>query len=157
MALRKPLVIGSSGQPEQIQAGDFIQNIDLPSFTNANAGSLVIGTPVYMSGNDAVDKAKADAVGTVNVIGLIADVTVGTAALGSVQTDGILSATTGQWDAVAGTTGGLTKDLFYYLDAATAGKLTATAPTTTGQFNLCVGVAVSTTELKINILHRIKL
>jgi hypothetical protein len=74
-----------------------------------------------------------------------------------VQTDGILSATTGQWDAVAGTTGGLTKDVIYYLSAATAGLLTSTAPSSAGQFVKKIGVGISTTEMLIQIDPRVKL
>jgi hypothetical protein len=60
-----------------------------------------------------------------------------------------LTATTGQWDAVTGGSGGLVANTVYYLDAATAGKLTATAPTTAGQYVVEVGMALSTTELLI--------
>ena len=156
MAIKKPLVL-TGGQIEQLQSGDSITNPVAIQMTNNNAGSIVIGTPVYAIANDAVDKAMANAVATVNVIGLVADVTIGAAALGSIQFDGVLAATTGQWDTVAGTSGGLAKDAFYYLDAATAGKLTATAPSTTGQFVLPIGIAISTTELKIEIGQRVKL
>jgi hypothetical protein len=156
MAQKKPLVL-NSGQVEQLQSGDYIQTVDIPQLTNGNAGSLAIGTPVYASGNDSVDKAKADAVGTVNVIGLIADASVASAATGGVQMDGVLTATTTQWDAVAGTTGGLTKDVIYYLDPSTAGKLTSTAPSAAGQYVKEIGIAISTTELKIDIKPRIKL
>lgn len=156
MALKKPLVL-NSGQAEQLQSGDYITTVDIPQLTNGNAGSLPIGTPVYASNNDTVDKAKADAVGTVNVIGLVADSSISAAAVGGVQMDGILSATTGQWDTVAGTSGGLTKDVIYYLSAGTAGILTSTAPSTTGQYVKEIGIAISTTELKIDIKTRIKL
>lgn len=156
MALKKPLV-QTNGQIEQLQSGDYISSVDLPQLTNGNAGSIPIGTPVYSSANDTVDKAKGDAVGTCNVIGLVAETSIAAAAVGGIQMDGILAATTGQWDAVAGTTGGLTKDVFYYLSAATPGLLTSTAPSVAGQFIVCVGIAISTTEMKINILHRVKL
>lgn len=156
MALVKPLVV-KNGQMEQLQTGDSIQNIDLIQLTNGNAGALVIGMPVYASANDTVDKAKGDAVGTANVIGLMADVTTASAAVGGVQTDGILAASTAQWDAVAGTTGGLIKDVIYYLSAATAGIITSTAPTVAGQFVNQIGIAISTTELAIKIGPRIKL
>lgn len=156
MAQKKPLVL-TNGQKEQLQTGDYISTVDIPQQTNGNAGSLVIGTPVYSSANDTVDKAKADAVGTVNVIGLVAEVSITAAAVGGVQMDGILSATTGQWDAVAGTSGGLTKDVIYYLSAATPGLLTSTAPSTIGQYVKEIGIAISTTELKIDIRNRIKL
>lgn len=156
MAVKKPLVM-TNGQIEQLQSTDSISSVEIPQMTNNNAGSLVIGTPVYSVANSAVDKAKADAVGTANVIGLVADASISAAASGGVQMGGILNATTGQWDTVAGTTGGLTKDLFYYLDPTTAGKLTPTAPTAAGQYVVCVGIAISTTELKIEIQPRIKL
>ena len=156
MAIRKPVVL-NNGQFEQLQAGDSIQNVEQVQLTNNNAGVLVIGTPVYAVANDAVDKAMANAVGTINVIGLIADVSVAASTAGSVQHDGILVATTTQWDAVTGLTGGLVKDNIYYIDAATAGKLTSTAPTTAGQFVKEIGTAISTTEMQIGIRIRIKL
>jgi hypothetical protein len=156
MAQKKPIVL-NSGQFEQLQSGDYISSVDLPQLTNANAGSIVIGTPVYASANDSVDKAKADAVGTVNCIGLVADTSIAAAGVGGIQMDGILAATTGQWDAVAGTSGGLTKDVIYYLSAATAGLLTSTAPSTAGQYVKEIGIAISTTEMKIQVERRIKL
>jgi hypothetical protein len=45
----------------------------------------------------------------------------------------------------------------YWLDAATAGKLSPTAPTVVGQYIVEVGIALSTTELKINIQRDILL
>ena len=156
MAQKKPLVL-NSGQIEQLQSTDYIANNDIPQLTNGNAGSIVICTAVYASGANTVDKAKANAVGTTNVIGLVYDATIVAAASGGVLMDGILSATTGQWDAVAGTTGGLTRDTIYFLSSATAGLLTATAPTSVGEFVVSVGIAISTTELKIEIQPRIKL
>lgn len=156
MAVKKPLVL-TGGQIEQLQSGDSISNPILLSQTNDEAGALVIGNVVYSDANDGVKKAQGNAVGTANVIGLVADVTIATGQPTAIQMDGILAATTGQWDAVAGTTGGLTRDVIYYLDAATAGKLTSTAPSTAGQFVVALGIAISTTELKIEIQPRIKL
>jgi hypothetical protein len=156
MAVKKPLVI-TNGQIEQLQSTDSLASVDLLQLTNGNAGTVVIGTAVYISANDTVDKARANAVGTVNAIGLVADTSILAAASGSIQMDGILTATTGQWDAIAGTTGGLTKDVIYYLSSSTAGNITATAPTTVGEFVVQLGIAISTTELKVEIAKRIKL
>lgn len=156
MALKRPLVI-NSGQIEQLQSGDYINVGEIPQLTNGNAGAVVIGSAVYASAADTYDKARADAVGTVNVIGLASDISTAAAGVGGVQMDGILTATTAQWDAIAGTTGGLTFNSYYYLSPTTAGALTATAPSTTGQFIMCVGIAISTTEIKISIKPRIKL
>ena len=156
MALKKVLVV-NSGQIEQLQSTDYVNFGETPQFTNNNAGAIVIGTPVYSVANGAVDKAKADAVGTTNVIGLVYDTSIASGSSGGVVIDGVISASTVQWDAVAGTTGGLTKDVFYYLSAATAGLLTSTAPSTAGQFVVSVGIAISTTEMIVNIQSRVKL
>jgi hypothetical protein len=160
MALRKPLVI-NSGQIEQIQAGDtldaVVAEVDVVSLTNNNASPIVIGSPVYTDGDSTVDLAQADASGTMEVLGLVAEASIAAAASGVIQTDGVLAATTGQWDTVAGTTGGLTAGAIYYLSSTTAGELTETAPTTTSEFVARVGKAISTTEMEITIGQPIKL
>ncbi len=115
--------------------------------TNANGSTLPIGTPVYSSAAGSVDKAKSDALSTSVLIGLVADPDgIATAVKGAIATSGLLRATTGQWDARTGASGGLTFNSTYYIDAATAGKLTAVAPAT---FATPVGVAMSTTEMLV--------
>lgn len=154
MALRKPLVM-VAGQIQQIQSGDTLDasaaEVDVVAMTNNNIAAIVIGTPVYCDAANGVDKAQADASGTVEVLGLVKDVSIAAAASGDIQTDGILSATTVQWDAVAGTTGGLTAGAIYYLSPDTAGLLTETAPTTVGDYVVRVGKAISTIEMEISI------
>lgn len=155
MALRKPLVV-NAGQIQQLQSGD---TLDAPQTggdvivqTNDEAGAIVIGTPVYNDAADGVKKAQANASSTKDVIGLVGVTTISNGATGPICTAGPLTATTTQWDAVvAGGSGGLVFKTRYYLDAATAGKLTATAPTTVGQYVQEVGIAHSTTEMKIDI------
>lgn len=154
MAVKKPLVL-NNGQIEQLQTTDSLATAEALQLTNNNAGSIVIGTPVYVVAADAVDKARANATGTKDVFGLVTDTTIATGATGGIQTDGVLTATTGQWDAVAGTTGGLTFNTRYYLSQATAGLLTATAPSSGWVQE--VGIALSTTELKIDIKANVKL
>lgn len=156
MAIKKPLVL-NSGEIEQLQSGDSLSEVDLLQQINGNAGAIVIGTPVYSSANGTVDKARADVVATVNVIGLVADTSIASAGTGGIITNGVLTASTGQWDAVASTSGGLTRNVIYYLSAATAGLLVSTAPSVAGQFVVRVGIAISTTELLIGIERRIKL
>lgn len=152
MAIQKPLVI-ISGQIQQIPAGDTLSagavEVDVIAKLNANVGAIVIGTPVYPSSATAVDKAGAGAVGTKKVLGLVQSSSITSGASGFIQTDGILTATTGQWDAVAGTTGGLAVGATYYL-SATAGLLTATAPSASGNYVCEVGIALSPTELEID-------
>lgn len=160
MALRKPLVI-NAGSIEQIQSGDtldaVVTEIDVVSMTNNNVSPIIIGAPVYCESASKIDLAKADATGTKDVFGLVKDVSIAASASGNIQTDGILVATTAQWDAVAGTTGGLAAGTIYYLSATTAGEVTATAPITGGQFVVRVGLALSATELEISISQPIKL
>ncbi len=159
MAAKKPLVI-TAGQIEQLQAGDTLDaaasEVDVVSKVNENAGTCAPGMAVYPSSDTEVDLARANASGTIQVLGL-AKAAILTTASGSIQTDGVLTLTTAEWDAVAGTTGGLIFGTPYYLSAATAGKITGTAPTTTGQFVVRVGIALSTTELDISVMAPIKL
>lgn len=154
MASRKPLVL-NGGQIEQLQAGDTLDTSSIAggnmlTQTNDEAGSIVIGTPVYTDAADGVKKARANASGTVNVLGVVAQAAITAAASGSIQIDGVLAASTAQWDAITGETGGLTPGARYYLDPSTAGMLTQTAPSTVGQFIVEVGLAVSTTEMRVD-------
>lgn len=156
MALRKAIVL-VNGEFEQLQSGDRLSSTDVQSLTNKNANTVTIGQPVYSFGNDQVDLAKADASATKNVIGLVADVSIAANASGIVQSDGLLTATTEQWDAVTGANGGLTFGAAYYLDDATAGLLTVTPPSTGGSYVAKVGTGLSATEMEIEIQSTVKL
>ena len=161
MALKIPLVL-TSGQIQQLQAGDSLNascnEIDVVEMTNSNAGAVVICSPVYVDGAGTFDKAQADASATTEILGLVAEPTsIGIAGSGSIQTDGILTATTGEWDAVTGDVGGLTAGSVYYVDPDTAGMLTTTAPSAAGDFVIRVGVALSTLDLDITVTPPIKL
>jgi hypothetical protein len=119
--------------------------------TNDNAGSIVIGQAVYVSSADSVDLARANDSTTSEVIGLVADTSIASSASGQIRTSGILTATTAQWDAVAGTTGGLTVGAVYYLSDAVAGGLVEVIVTKPGSFLVRIGVALSTTEMRLVI------
>ena len=153
MAKKKPLVL-TDGQIEQLQSGDQIDLRNTIGRANDNAGAITIGQPVYATSGTNVDLAQADAQSTIRISGLVEDISIAAAATGNVVVDGLLTATTGQWDAVTGETGGLTPGN-YFLDAATAGNLTKTAPST--GFVVRVGHALSSTELEIEIQQPIKL
>lgn len=154
MALKKPLVI-NSGEIGTLLAGDTMNvptsGVNTIAQTNDEATPIVIGAPVYNDAADGVKKAKADAAGTTKVIGLVSDASITNAVSGNIATDGVLAATTTQWDAVFGTTGGLTFGTVYYLSAATSGLGTSVAPTSAGQYVVRLGIALSTTELLIQI------
>lgn len=153
MTTRKPLVI-VAGQIEQLQSGDTLQEVE--QIQQVADAVLIAGQVVYSSAAGHVNKAKADSVTTAKPIGLTTSA-IGNGSTGGVQTDGVLALTTGEWDAAFGTTGGLTFNTLYYLSAATAGLGTATAPSTVGQLVVELGVAISTTELKICIQKSILL
>lgn len=62
----------------------------------------------------------------------------------------VVTLTTGQWDAVAGTSGGLAVNDVYYL-SATSGHITSTKPVATGTYATQVGIALSATQLQVLI------
>lgn len=159
MPLQRPLKIDTTtGEITRFGPNDFINEVDFVTVTNNTGGALVKGTPVYVTTTaDEVEKAQANALATARVLGLVADDSIADAATGAVLTDGRLSATTGQWDAVTGETGGLTPGAKYYLSATTAGMLTQTPPTADGHVIAPILTAKSATEAEISIGTRIVL
>lgn len=154
MAIKRALC-DYDGEMEELRSGDNLAGATAEfkiSRTNDNAGAIVIGRPVYVKANSNVDLAQADAAGTKNVLGLVADASIAAAASGQIQTDGVLVATTGEWDTVTGQTGGLTPGALYILSPTTAGGLVVSTTTVAaGSFVAPVGSALSSTELKIDI------
>lgn len=154
MTARAPLVIGSDGLPQQLQSGDSVTvpvtTTQIRSVMNGEASNaLVIGAPAYASAADTVKRGQANAKSTAQLAGLGYDTSIAAAANGNIIQSGVLVATTAQWDAVAGTTGGLSFGTKYFLDPANPGKITSTVPSTVGQCVTLVGVALSTTELEL--------
>ncbi|HBE31531.1 MAG TPA: hypothetical protein DD990_09390 [Cyanobacteria bacterium UBA11368] len=70
-------------------------------------------------------------------------------AIGGVRRDGVISGTTGEWDAIASTTGGLIPGNYYFLNVSEAGKITSFPPNS-GQL-VKLGIAKSSTELILDI------
>lgn len=150
MASRKPLVLDESGNIQQLQSGDTLNAAVSENnvISRTAAATLIAGNVVYASSATEVNKARANASGTVNVVGF-ATAAVSSSANGSIQTSGVLTLTTTEWDALAGTTGGLAYNTRYFLSAATAGLITSTAPSTTGQYVRPLLLGLSTTEALI--------
>lgn len=119
------------------------------TLTNGEASAIAIGRAVYVSASGQVRLANANSATTTEVVGIMASVSTAAGASGSVCIAGLEEATTAQWDAVTGQTGGLTFGAKYYLSNTTAGSLTTTAPGA-GHVVL-VGRALSTTKLALNI------
>jgi len=153
MATKKPLV-QYGGQIDELHAGDLISG-DVTGFTgtNNNASPITIGQPVYKNSTTSqVDLADATD-DTKNCIGLVGEASIAASATGYIQTGESL--TMADWTIIIGSTN-LTPGADYYLDT-TAGKLTATAPSTSGNITQLVGKAVSATELLLTIRERILL
>jgi hypothetical protein len=156
MALRKPVVV-VNGQLQQLQAGD---TLDAPQsggdqiiLTNDEATPVVIGAPVYMDAVSGFKKAQANAAGHQERDWSRRQVAEhherdrrGRCRRTAFSQRPRRSGTRSRAD-----TGGLTFNSVYYLDPATAGKLTKTAPTTVGQYVMPIGLALSTTDLQITI------
>jgi hypothetical protein len=154
MAVRKPVVM-VNGMLQRLPDGDTISGAQAsPTFTatNANGGAVTMGQPVYVSAAGAVDLAQANASGTAKVAGLVGAASVAAGAAGAMQYGGVV--TLADWTQVIGAAT-LTAGAAYFLSAATAGQLTATAPDSTGQYVTRVGKALSTTELLIEIAEPI--
>lgn len=126
------------------------------SFTNSEAGTIVIGRAVYaFTTTDQVKLAIANAAAPAQVIGLVSATSIAASASGSIAFAGVMSATTAQWDVVTGQTGGLTPGAMYFLSNVTAGALTTTAPTT--GYLCAVGRAMSTTKIALRFDPTIQL
>ena len=155
MTNKKPLVYGSDGRIQQLQSGDTLQvptsEVSIFTLTNANAGSITQCQAVYITSNDHVDLAKASALGTEKVYGLVFYASISSSASGSIQTGNVATATTTVWQAVTDGGGGLTEGVLYFLSDTTAGNITSTVPSTTGHYSCPVGFAISTTELELHI------
>jgi hypothetical protein len=159
MAIKLPLVI-TSGVIQQLQPGDSLDTrAEQFQLVNDEATPVVIGAPVYDDAAGGFKKAQANAASTKDVVGLVGQApSIANGVTGAISLDGILTATTTQWDAVVtGGSGGLVFKTRYYLDPATAGKLTTTAPSTVGQYVCEVGIAISTVDMKINVMPPILL
>lgn len=156
MALRKPLVL-INNRPQECPPEDTLDaqvgEVDIVNKVNGNAGAITICQPVYVKSDGNVDKARANASGTARVLGLVKDASVSASATGAIQTDGLFVATTTEWDAVTGETGGLTPGAEYIVSPDTAGNLIQRESATidAGEFIVPVLLALSTTEADLNI------
>jgi hypothetical protein len=126
---------------------------EIPSYSAQADSNMNAGQPVYLKSNGHIDLARANAIGTSIVVGLLLSDVLSTFA-GAYIKDGSLYLV--DWTAVIGVAS-LALGATYYLDPDLAGCLTAIAPTSTGKFVCSVGQAVSTKTLAIEIQPKILL
>ena len=156
MAIKKPLVINTNtGDIEQLQTTDSLATVELIQLKNGEVSlSAIPGMAVYMQATlDTFKLAKSTAITTSRVVGLVADNTIAITTTGGVALDGVLALTIGQWDTVCDESiaSGLTFNTKYYLSPTNFGGITSICPSTASQVVVELGVAISTTALKISI------
>lgn len=114
-----------------------------PLYVTSPVASVAMpaGTPVYKLSSGQVAPARANALATSVVLGMLLEASqVGEPV--DVQWGGSFKLTDLQWQQVLGTSsGGLTAGAVYYLSDAVAGEITTVPPTTGGHFVVQLGVA----------------
>ncbi|HEY6037920.1 MAG TPA: hypothetical protein VIV58_26755 [Kofleriaceae bacterium] len=119
-------------------------------YWNADSVPLVLGTPVYVSAVGQVKRAVATSLLTASVAGIVADANIAVGAQVRVLPLGALTGSVTQWDAVTGSSTGLTPDAAYYL-STTTGLITTVAPADVGKYITYVGTAASTTDMDVAV------
>jgi hypothetical protein len=146
------LGIGSTGDVLTVAGG--VPTWAAPSandtVTKTATGAIAKAAPVYLKSDGTVSEAQANATTTFRPYGLAAAAIAGAASGLIYYKPGTrVTMTTAEWDAITGGSGGLTVGSRYFLSAATAGKLTATCPSSSGQQIVEYGVAESTTVMRL--------
>lgn len=139
MATRKPVVL-VGGELQNLQAGDTLgvtSETGQATLTNSDAAAAAVGEIFYIFGSDSLKKAKADAGATCLGNLWMATAVISAAATGVFQENGVVIGLSG-----------LTPGAVYFLSAATAGAMTVTPPSTTGQYVVRLGTALSATEFQ---------
>ena len=155
MTAKLPVCI-YSGLLGQLQAGDTLAVNTPPQFVAVASSLLAAGAPVYVPTTNAVDNADARVTAFAVVVGMSIARTLATAPA-TIQTAGTLTLTTVEWDAIAGTVGGLVGGTAYYLGDMAAGTMMAPAPSTPTEWVVPLGVALNTTDFLISIGSRVQL
>lgn len=108
--------------------------------------TVLVGQPVYVSGNNTVNLADASSVNTADAIGLVLiGATVNETA--TILTEG--SVNQADWTSVIGSAS-LSPGSLYFLDT-TVGKMSVTAPNVDGQVVVKLGTAITTTKFDIEV------
>lgn len=155
MAVRKPLVFNTTtGKIQELPAGDAIQEAVIGfSGTNQTGVGIVKGSPVYKNATtDRIELADATD-NTKQCVGFASELIADTAS-GVIQTNDTINLA--DWTTILGSAT-LTPGTVYFLDS-TAGQIVADVSTfVAGNVVQKVGVAVSTTDLLIQLGDPIEL
>lgn len=118
----------------------------LPSYVSDHPGTLTKGMPVCLI-NGLLRRATSHAPYN-TPIGLIFEEEILQGMSGRVQTDTNLTTTTSAWDLATGMVGGLSPGQTYFISAA--GCITPFAPAEAGEYVTPIGLALSSTTLRIS-------
>ena len=162
MAFKKPIV-AVGGELRELQPGDTllatVSNAESFNFVNGEAATtMVIGNVTYISSSGTVKLARANNLDNSKTVGLVGATTIGVGASGAIFRSGILTATQTEWDTVnaefpGGDPDGLTPNATYFLSDAVAGKITPNPPTNAGSVVVPIGVAISSTEMMLDMFQ----
>lgn len=121
----------------------FVESISRTAYeTIGQTGhGLAVGDWIRVTAADTYGKAQANSAGNADVVGVVSEVIDANAF--TVQTGGI-------WTGASG----LTPASAYFLSATTAGAITDTAPSGTGEINKPVGLAINATSLWVTPQER---
>lgn len=131
------------------------QGAGITTYTDTTDDNVDPGHVIYKKGNGNVAKLVANGSVVPRVAGIVIT--------GSVQSGGAQYRMEGlvdiaDWSAFTDEgNAGLSEGNFYYVSPSNAGKITASAPTTVGQYVVQVGYAQSSTQLNLLIQPPIKL
>lgn len=120
------------------------------SLTNNEISLVRKCTPVYAIGS-GFKKAASDNVISTKIIGILIEDTLAGAS-GIIQSNGIVTATVGEWNLVIEGGGSLVENTMYYLKV---GEISSTPPSS--GYIAPIGIALNTTQLKINVLNTVLL
>lgn len=134
---------GPAGPPGPAGSGGGADSI-IASQSGETVITLLRGMPVaYVAGK----VVRASATTQPRIYGFVYDATIGALGSGNIAVGGVLTATTAEWDAVTGSSGGLVPYSVYFL-TSTPGQI-GTVPSLANTYLMRAGYALSATQLKL--------
>lgn len=150
---------------------DLVEGIDNLYFTDARVLEAISNTVPPLPNADSVDIIAGMAISRIaggyvradctlsdrwNAVGIYeGELPVPPAETLRPRVDGILTLTTGQWDTVLGTIGGLATGMNYFV--GNSGIISVNPPVTVGEYVVAIGLAITATDLHIRDTRPVQL
>ena len=148
VVVHEPIISGAQG-PQGIagvSSGTAIDELVRPSYISDHPGTLTKGMAVCLI-NGMLRRATSVAPFH-NVIGLVFEDTLAQGVSGRVQTSTNITTTSLTWDIATGMVGGLSSGQMYFLTST--GAITPFPPTSTNNYIIPVGLALSSVTIRIS-------